>query len=296
MIFINDLPLFFGDSIRSVDLYAEYDIGLDKDTVENNLQLSLNLLKMWCLENGMIINIDKTKLMLISSRQKRKCMKDNKLAIEYDNFDLQLTSCEKVLGVHIDDNLTWTNHFQHVSKKISSYLWLLFQIKSYLSLQHRVLFYNAYIKPHFEYCCVIWGNSFNSNLHKIEKLQRRACKLILGTDYISLEDARRQLNMLSFEELVFVNKAKVMFKVTQGISPIYITEMFQIKGCNNEDTMTLRSDSNKKFKTPKPKLNMFKNSLSYSGTLIWNSIPLEIRNANTIGDFVKKCITWMKGL
>ena len=139
-------------------------------------------------------------------------------------------------------------------------------------------------------------NSFNSNLHKIEKLQRRACKLILGTDYISLEDARRQLNMLSFEELVFVNKAKVMFKVTQGISPIYITEMFQIKGCNNEDTMTLRSDSNKNFKTPKPKLNMFKNSVSYSGTLIWNSIPLEIRNANTIGDFVKKCITWMKDL
>ena len=29
--------------------------------------------------------------------------------------------------------------------------------------------------------------------------------------------------------------------------------MFQIKGCNNEDTMTLRSDSNKNFKTPKPK-------------------------------------------
>ena len=159
-----------------------------------------------------------------------------------------------------------------------------------------MLFYNAYIKPHFEYCCVIWGNSFNSNLHKIEKLQRRACKLILGTDYISLEDARRQLNMLSFEELVFVNKAKVMFKVTQGISPIYITEMFQTKGYNNEDTMTLRSDSNKNFKTPKPKLNMFKNSLSYSGTLIWNSIPLEIRNANSIGDFAKKCITWMKDL
>ena len=59
--------------------------------------------------------------------------------------------------------------------------------------------------------------------------------------------------MLPFEELVFVNKAKLMFEVTQGISPIYITEMFQIKVCNNEDTMTLRPDSNKKFKTPKPK-------------------------------------------
>ena len=110
---------------------------------------------------------------------------------------------------------------------------------------------------------------------------------LLGTDYISLEDARRQLNTLSFEELVFVNKAKVMLEVTQCISPINITEMFQIKGCNSEDTIALRSDSNKNFKPPKPKLNMFKNNLSYSGTLIWNSIPVEIRNANTIADFVK---------
>ena len=56
------------------------------------------------------------------------------------------------------------------------------------------------------------------------------------------------------------------------------------------------SDSNKNFKTPKPKLNMFKNSLSYSGDLIWNSIQVEIRNAYTIGAFVKKCLTWMKYL
>ena len=93
---------------------------------------------------------------------------------------------------------------------------------------------------------MILGHSFNSNLHKIEKLKRRACKLILGTDYIPLEDARGQLIMLLFEELVFIKKAKVMLKVTQSISPIYIAEMFQIKGCYSEDTMPLRSDSNNK--------------------------------------------------
>ena len=88
----------------------------------------------------------------------------------------------------------------------------------------------------------------------MRKLQRIACKLIFGTDYISLEDARRQLNMVSFDELVFPNKAKSMFKVTRGISPICIAEMFQIKGCKSEYTMSLRL----KFKTPKPKLSMFK--------------------------------------
>ena len=49
-ILINDLHLFIGDSIRSVDLYTDdttlYDIGIDKDTLENNLQHCLNLLKI----------------------------------------------------------------------------------------------------------------------------------------------------------------------------------------------------------------------------------------------------------
>ena len=70
--------------------------------------------------------------------------------------------------------------------------------------------------------------------------------------------------MLSFDELDFISKAKVTFKVTQGISPIYITDMFQIKVCNSEDTITLRSESNKKFKTSKPKLKILKTAY-----LIW---------------------------
>ena len=46
--------------------------------MEKNLQHALNLLNVWCLKNGMIMNIDKSNLMLISSRQKRSTMKDNK--------------------------------------------------------------------------------------------------------------------------------------------------------------------------------------------------------------------------
>ena len=101
LIFMNNLPLHLKDSIRSVDLYAYdttlYDIAPDKNTLEKNLQNTLNLLNVWCLENGMIINIDKTKLMLISSRQKRNTMKDKKkkTALIYDDLELQIANCEK---------------------------------------------------------------------------------------------------------------------------------------------------------------------------------------------------------
>ena len=216
------------------------------------------------------------------------------MALIYDDLELQIANCENIPGVQFCHNLTWKNHFQQISNKISTYIWLLSQIKTFTPLQHRMLFYNAYIRPHFEYCCVIWGNSFSFNTCKIEKLQRRACKLIFAKDYSSLEDSRKQLDMLSFEEMIFINKAKIMYKVANNIFPIYLTQMLQLRGSNNDETMALRSDSNKNLKIPRPKLNMFKNSLSYSGAFIWNSIPAELKSATTINSCVNKRLEWMK--
>ena len=131
MLFINDLPLSLNDSPISVDLYADdttlYSSASDKTSLEINLQNVLDLVHSTylVLENGMLINIEKTKLMLIASQQKRHTLIDGNLKLEYINLELQISSNEKILGVHVDENLVWNNHFQQVSKKITSYLWLL---------------------------------------------------------------------------------------------------------------------------------------------------------------------------
>ena len=142
-------------------------------------------------------------------------------------------------------------------------------------MQHRHLYYNAYIKSHIEYCCVVWGNSCSFNAYKIEKLQRMACKLILGNDYTMLDAAHKELNILSFEETIFIHKAKVMYKIANNAAPIYLTDLFQMRG--NGIQLNLRSTSNKNFLIPKPKISLFKSCLSYSGALVWNSIPLRIK-------------------
>ena len=72
----------------------------------------------WCLENGMLINIEKTKLMLIASRQKRNSLIDSDLKITFNDIDLKISSNEKILGVHVDQNFVWNNHFRHISKKL----------------------------------------------------------------------------------------------------------------------------------------------------------------------------------
>ena len=259
LLFINDLPISLKNSPISVDLYADdttlYFTALDRNTLETELQRALDLVLTWCLENGMLINTEKTKLMLIASRQKRNSLLDNDLKITFNNTDLKNSSNEKILGVHVDQNFVWNNHFQHVSKKISSYLWLLSQNRTYLNVQHRFLYYNAYIKSHIEYCCIVWRNSCNFNAYKIEKLQRRACKLILGNDYTTLDLARKQLRILSFEETIFLHKTNVMYKIANNTAPIYLTDLFQMRGNEsnlNHSQLNLRSTSNKNFLLPKP--------------------------------------------
>ena len=97
------------------------------------VQLALNLLHNWCQQNGMVLNIDKTKVMFITSRANKAQLANHVLSLRYSDKDIKITPSERILGVYVDDNLMWNNHFQHVSKQISYYLWLLSKIRSYLS-------------------------------------------------------------------------------------------------------------------------------------------------------------------
>ena len=62
----------------------------------------------------MVLNTEKTKIMLITTRHKRLYLNENNLTLSYNNIDLQVTSGDKILGVYIDKNLQWNNHYQAV--------------------------------------------------------------------------------------------------------------------------------------------------------------------------------------
>ena len=91
--------------------------------------------------------------------------------------------------------------------------------------------------------------------------------------------------MLSFDENVFLQKAKVMYKIVNNTAPEYLTDFFQMRNANDTGS-NLRSVSNKNFVIPKPNNNLCKSSLSYSGGVILNSTPLEIQSATSLNSFI----------
>ena len=159
-------------------------------------------------------------------------------------------------------------------------------------MDHRSLFYKAYIQPHINYCNIVWGNSSNYNVSQITKLQKRVCKIILGTEYSDLDSARRRLDILSFEQNVLVNKAKLMYKVVHDMVSQYIKDLFQLRVDRVPDT-SLQSVSNQNFYIPKPNTSLFKNSLSYSGPVMWNTIPSDIKNSSSINTFTRNVVEWI---
>ena len=76
--FINDLPLYTKNVFTG--LYANdtkvYQISNSQHFIEQNLQAALEKLSLWCKHNGMLLNTDKTKVMLITTSQKRFHLQD----------------------------------------------------------------------------------------------------------------------------------------------------------------------------------------------------------------------------
>ena len=73
--------------------------------------------------------------------------KDTHINTGYNNDVLNSVENEKVLGVRIDNNLTWSIHINFIAKKISSNLWLLSKLKDYLSLNTEYNFTKHIFNP-----------------------------------------------------------------------------------------------------------------------------------------------------
>ena len=89
--------------------------------------------------------------MLVATNQKRQILDKEILDLKFNEESLSMISNDKILGVFVDQNLTWSDHIRHLSKKITSSIWLLSKVRRFLSQEHRILFYKSYIQPHIDF-------------------------------------------------------------------------------------------------------------------------------------------------
>ena len=295
LIFINDMHLDV--QFSHVDMFAD-DSTISKSNksinlVADMLSVDLNNVSHWCKQNNMALNPSKTVAMFLCSNVKHHSMMDNYPSINLNGSPLNINTDVKLLGVSIVNTLSWDTHVNNVLKKCNSYLFLLSRIKPYLSIDKRKLFFNAYILPHIDYCCTVWGQCSSGYEAKLIRFQKRAARLILdkGIDTPSAE-LFSKLGWMTFPNRVKYQTAVLMYKSLNGLAPNYLNNKFQIT--HDITQRNLRSTSSNSLYIPKPSCELFRKSFAYSGSSIWNQLPQNVRSAPSLKSFKFLYLQWAK--
>jgi hypothetical protein len=292
IIFINDLPLHL--SHCDSDLYADdttiFTEGNNLKDIEILLNKDAENVYKWCTENNLSINAKKTTCMLIATPQKVRTIKES-LKVYINNVQIPVSSCEKVLGVHISNSLNWDKHVTNVKNSMKGKLYILRRIRSYLSVHARKIFCNSYMFPYLNYCSTIWGNTTKGNLTKLHRLQKRAARLIYNDPISSSADLFKKLKWMPMEKLIEYEKLVLVYKSLNMKCPQYMHDMLSYQ---SNERYSMRSTTQRKLVVPKVNVEMFRKSFVYSGSHLWNQLPHHIQQADSLRKFKQSCLSYLQ--
>ena len=114
---------------------------------------------------------------------------------------------------------------------------------------------------------------------------------MLDKDFsVPSKDLSKELNWITFKERIDYKKAILMYKTLNNLCPEYLGSNFSSMHYNTD--RELRSIESGKLQVPKPRIEFFRKSISYSGTVIWNGIPKEIRDSKSLACFKQSYLQW----
>ena len=101
----------------------------------------------------------------------------------------------KDLGVQFDSKLTFDGHIQEKINKAYSVLGIIKRNFIYVDKSTFILLYKAMVRPHIEYAHSVWNPFFKGNIDNIEKVQKRATKLVISLKHLRYKERLEQLKL-----------------------------------------------------------------------------------------------------
>ncbi|CAM4374021.1 unnamed protein product [Lepidochelys olivacea] len=192
-IFINDLE--DGVDCALSKFVDDTKLGGVVDTVEgrDRIQRDLDKLEDWAKRNLMRFNKDKCRVLHLG---RKNPMHRYRLGTEW----LGSSSAEKDLGVTVDKKLDMS---QECAIGLLGNKGILGYISRVIASRSRdviVPLYSTLVRPHLEYCVQFWAAHYKKDVEKLERVQRRATKMIRGLEHMTYEERLRELGLFSLQK------------------------------------------------------------------------------------------------
>ena len=154
------------------------------------LQADIKALETWATIWQLPFNRKKCKLMHLGSTNQG-------LGYQMAEVELGAVKKEKDLGVFIDDTLKFHEQTAAAAGRANRILGLIKRTFVALDATTLPLLFKAMVRPHLEYANSVWGPTSRADQDAVERVQRRATKLVRSLRHLSYQDRLKSLKLPS---------------------------------------------------------------------------------------------------
>ena len=190
-----------------------------------------------------------------------------------DGVKIDAKERTKFLGVMIDKHLTFQHHISYIKGKVSRGLGILYKCKRFFDQQTLLMLYNSFVYPYLNYCVSVWGNTYESYLLPLFKLQKRAVRIIAGVKrYESSDPLFMKFRILKLHQIYIYTVHLFMLKFHYNLLPKIFENFFtKNKEIHSHDTRGKQS-----FHKYSARLEIRKRSIRQTGARIYNHISQHV--------------------
>ena len=213
----------------------------------------------WSLEWQLPLNVQKCKVIHYGK-------KNPSHDYQMGNEPLHTDFSEKDVGVTFDPTLNFRLHIRTMIAKANSRVGIIKRSFSRLNKKSFKILYKSLVRPILEYCSVIWNPLFKGDSDEIEKVQRRATKVVPELRNLPYEERLRELNLTT---LIYRRKRTdilQVFRIKNGIDKLDFKDFFSR---NTNPTRGHKWKINK----PGPDTNIRQHFFSVRVIDDWNALP-----------------------